>query len=162
LRLPAKQGMTGTMDALLGWLGGFYVQVKALHVIATFFWIAGLFMLPRYLVYQCAETPGSPGDRLWVDRTARLRKIILTPALIAVWLLGLMVASSYGLAGSGWIHAKIALVLVLSGYQGWMVGIARKMAAGQRPKSEKSLRLANEIPALFTILLVVLAILKPF
>ncbi|QMW24734.1 CopD family protein [Sandaracinobacteroides saxicola] len=147
---------------MMGWLGGFYVQVKALHVIVTFFWIAGLFMLPRYLVYQAGETPGSPEDLKWTERTARLRRIILNPALIAVWILGLMVATSYGLAGSGWIHAKIFLVLLLSGYHGWAVGMSKKMAAGQRPMAEKSLRYLNEVPAFFTILLVGLAILKPF
>ena len=150
------------MDALTGWLGGLYMPIKAAHVAVTFFWIAGLFMLPRYLAYQAQEAPGSEQDRKWAERTAKLRKIILTPALGAVWVLGLMVATSYGLSGAGWIHAKIALALLLSGYHGWMVGISRKMAAGERPLSEKSLRLWNEVPALGTILFVFLAILKPF
>ena len=150
------------MDALQGWLGNLYPSVKAAHVTVTFFWIAGLFMLPRYLAYQAQEVPGSPQDRKWVERTGKLRKIILTPALIAVWVLGLSVATSYGLAGAGWIHAKLALALLLSGYHGWMVGISKKMAAGQRPLAEKALRLWNEVPALATILFVFLAILKPF
>lgn len=150
------------MDALTGWLGNLYPTAKAAHVVATFFWIAGLFMLPRYLAYQAQEAPGTPPDAKWVERTAKLRKIILTPALLAVWLLGLMVATSYGLAGAGWIHAKLALALLLSGYHGWMVGLSKKMAAGNRPLSEKALRLWNEVPALATILFVFLAILKPF
>lgn len=150
------------MNAAMGFLGGAYIWVKALHVIVTFFWMAGLFMLPRYLVYQHGEVPGSPADRQWTERTRRLRRIILTPSLIAVWVLGLMAALSYGLATTGWLHIKIALVLLLSGYHGWMVGLSRKMAAGARPVAEGPLRLMNELPALATFLIVPLAILKPF
>jgi putative membrane protein len=150
------------MTATTGWLGDAYLWVKAAHVILTFFWVAGLFMLPRYLVYQHAETPGSPQDRLWTERTARLRRIILTPAMVLVWVLGLAAALSYGLAGNGWIHAKIAIALLLTGYHGWAVALSKKMAAGSRPVAEKPLRLLNEVPALATILLVGLAILKPF
>jgi len=150
------------METLTGWLGGLYMPIKAAHATITFFWIAGLFMLPRYLAYQAQEAPGSEQDLKWAERTAKLRKIILTPSLIAVWVLGLMVATSYGMAGAGWIHTKITLALLLSGYHGWMVGMAKKMAAGQRPMSEKKLRLWNEVPALATIIFVFLAILKPF
>ncbi len=150
------------MEALTGWLGGFYMPMKAAHATVTFFWIAGLFMLPRYLAYQAQEAPGSEQDRKWAERTGKLRTIILTPSLVAVWLLGLMVATSYGMAGAGWIHTKIALAVLLSGYHGWMVGVSRKMATGARPLSEKSLRRWNEVPALATILFVFLAILKPF
>jgi putative membrane protein len=98
----------------------------------------------------------------WRDRTARIRRIILTPSLVATWILGLAVATSYGFAGAGWIHTKIFLVVLLSGYHGWMVGLSKKMARGERPIAERALRLWNEVPALFTILLVSLAILKPF
>jgi putative membrane protein len=150
------------MDFALGWLGSGYMAVKALHVIATFFWVAGLFMLPRYLVYQSEGIPGSPEDQRWVSRIRRLRAIILTPSLVLVWLLGLMIAFSYGLRGAGWLHAKIMLVLLLSAYHGWMVGVAARMARGERPLSERALRLWNEVPALFTIILVFLAVMKPF
>ena len=92
----------------------------------------------------------------------RIRRIILVPSLIAVWLLGLAIAVSYGFAQAGWIHAKITLALLLSGYQGWMTSIAKRMAHGERPVSERTLRLWNEVPALFTILMVALAVLKPF
>jgi Predicted membrane protein len=150
------------MAGLIGWMGGTYAWVKALHVIVTVFWIAGLFMLPRYLAYQAAEAPGTAEDAKWVARTARLRRIILTPSLVLVWATGLAVAFHYGLASAGWIHAKITLALLLSGYHGWMTGLARRMAGGARPVPEKALRLWNEVPALFTILMVTLAVVKPF
>lgn len=150
------------MDNLIGWLGAAYMPLKALHVIATFFWIAGLFLLPRYLVHQAAVPVGSPEDMNWRVRTVRIRRIILLPSLILVWVLGLAVATSYGFKAAGWIHAKLLLAFLLSGYQGWISGVARRMAAGERPVSERALRLWNEVPALFTVLLVGLAVLKPF
>ena len=76
------------MDALIGWLGAAYMPVKAAHVIVTFFWIAGLFILPRYLVHQAGEAPGSAENAKWAERTARLRRIILTPSIVLAWLLG--------------------------------------------------------------------------
>lgn len=150
------------MDDLVGWLGGAYLPLKAAHVVVTFFWIAGLFILPRYLVHQAGVPVGSAEDLNWRERTGQVRRIILVPALIAVWVLGLMLATSHGLAEAGWIHGKIAIALLLSGYQGWISGVARRMAAGERPVAERTLRLWNEAPALATILLVSLAILKPF
>ncbi len=147
---------------MVGWLGGAYDWVKALHVIAVIFWIAGLFMLPRFLVYQMATVPGSPEDALWNERNARILRIIVNPGIVLVWILGLMVATSYGFAGAGWLHAKIAVVVLLSGYHGWLSGTAKKFARGVRPYSERTLRLLNEVPALATIVIVVLVVVKPF
>ena len=138
------------------------MPLKAAHVVVVMFWMAGLFMLPRYLVHQASVPVGSAEDLNWRERTARIRRIILTPAMLLSWILGLSLAASYGLAGSGWIHAKIALVAGLSGYQGWMVATAKKMARGERPVSGRRLRILNEVPALFIILIVTLAVLKPF
>ena len=146
---------------MTGWLGDAYDWVKAFHVIAVIFWIAGLFMLPRFLVYQMASAPGSVEDKLWNERNARITRIILTPGLVLVWVLGLMVATSWGFAGQTWLHAKIVLVLLLSGYHGWLSATAKKFARGQRPYAEKTLRLLNEVPALATIVIVILAIVKP-
>lgn len=148
------------MDDLLGWLGPAYVWVKALHVILVIYWVAGLLILPRYLAYQAEEAPGSPEDARWHPRIARLRRIILTPGLVLVWLTGIALATSYGLGGAGWLHTKITLVLLLSAYHGWAVATARRMAAGKRPLASRPLRLLNEIPALLVIPIVVLVITK--
>ena len=147
---------------MTGWLGGAYDWVKALHVIAVIFWIAGLFMLPRFLVYQMASPVGSAEDALWNHRNDRILSIIVNPGLVLVWVLGLMVATSYGFAGAGWLHVKIAVVVLLSGYHGWLAGTAKKFARGERPYAERTLRLLNEVPALATIVIVLLAVVKPF
>ena len=139
-----------------------YLWVKAAHVVAVIFWMAGLFMLPRFLVYHMETAVGSPEDAAWIEREARLKRIILTPGLIAVWLLGVTLAVSYGLAGQGWLHAKIAVVVLLSGYHGWAAATAAKFARGVRPYANRTLRLLNEVPALATILIVVLVVVKPF
>ncbi len=139
-----------------------YLWVKALHVIAVIFWMAGLFMLPRFLVYHMESAVGSSEDAAWIDRERRLKRIILTPGLIAVWILGITLAVSYGLAGQGWLHTKIFLVVLLSGYHGWASATASKFARGVRPYSNKTLRLLNEVPALATIAIVILVVVKPF
>ena len=150
---------------MTGWLGVAYPWVKAAHLIFMIFWVAGLFMLPRYLVYH-QEALGTPEAARWVEREGKIRRIILTPAMILVWVLGLALAANLGLfegqPGLGWLHAKLLLVVLLSGYNGWAVGYARKLAAGRPSLSGKALRGVNEVPALFTVLIVVLVIVKPF
>ena len=144
----------------IGWLGAAYPWVKAIHVVFVIFWMAGMFMLPRFLVYWHPVAVGSPENALWADRCARLKRIILNPGLVIVW--GLGIALGFQLGWPLWLWAKLVLVLGLSGFHGWMVGVARKFAAGERPYAEKTLRLANEIPSLVTIIVVVLVIVKPF
>jgi putative membrane protein len=150
------------MDGWIGFLGNAYPWVKAAHLIFVMFWIAGLFMLPRHIIYQVATTPGSAEDRVWIDRIAKLRAIILSPAMIIVWVLGLALAVNIGAFHEGWFHAKLAMVLALSGYHGWAVGLGRKVARGYRPASDTSLRFMNEIPGIATAIIVILVIVKPF
>jgi putative membrane protein len=139
-----------------------YLWIKAAHLIFVIFWIAGLFMLPRYYVYHQESPLGSPEEARWIDREAKLRTIILTPALVVVWVLGLLLAYLSGAWSEGWLHAKFALVLLLSGYHGWLVGYGRKLARGERALSGRTLRLMNEIPGIATAVIVILVITKPF
>ena len=132
------------------------------HIIFMVFWLAGLFMLPRQCIYMLDHAPGSEGEAKWAERMGKLRKIILTPSMIIVWVLGLMLAYAFGYFSNGWFHAKLTLVLVLTGYHGWLVGQTKKMARGKRPLSEKTLRMIGEVPGLLLVLIVVLVILKPF
>jgi putative membrane protein len=150
------------LSNLTGWLGLAYPWVKAAHVTFVIFWLAGLFLLPRLYVYHQESTPGSPEDRAWIEREARVRSIILTPAMIIVWILGLMLAFHLDLWGEGWFSAKLALVVALTGYQGWLGAYGKKLAAGQRPLSGKAVRMINEIPGIAAALIVVLVIVRPF
>jgi protoporphyrinogen IX oxidase len=139
-----------------------YLWLKAAHLIFVIFWMAGLFMLPRFFVYHQETEIGSVEDTKWVEREARLRKIILNPALIIVWVLGLLLAYQIGAFNQGWFHAKLLFVLILSGYHGWMTGYAKKLARGVRTLSDKKLRLLNEVPGIATAVIVILVIVKPF
>ncbi len=139
-----------------------YEWIKAGHVIFVIFWIAGLFMLPRYYIYHQEAAPGSDEEKRWIERERKLRNIIVTPSMILVWLFGILLATSGGFWQSGWLHAKLLLVLLLSGYHGYMIGYGKKLARGERPQSGTALRLMNEIPGIVVVLIVILVIVKPF
>ncbi len=146
----------------VGFLGAAYLWVKAAHLTFVIFWIAGLFIVPRYYIHHQATTPGSAEDRAWIEREDRARTIILMPAMLIVWALGLMLGVHLGVFAEGWFLAKLALVVLLSGYQGWIGAYGRKLATGHRELEDKTLRLMNEVPGIFTALIVVLVIVRPF
>ena len=150
------------MQELTGWLGAAYPWIKAAHIIFVIFWMAGLFLLPRFYVYHHATTPGSAEDRAWIEREDRARTIILTPAMLMVWAFGLMLAVHLGAFGQHWFSAKLALVVALTGYQGWLGLYGRKLAAGSRPLENRTLRIMNEVPGIATALIVVLVVVRPF
>jgi putative membrane protein len=139
-----------------------YDWIKAGHIIFVIFWIAGLFMLPRYYIYHQESAPGSAEEKKWIERERKLRHIIITPAMIMVWIFGLsmMWINQWWIAH--WFQLKFLLVLGLSTYHGWMVGYGRKLARGERPVSGRALRIMNEIPGLVVVVVVVLAVVKPF
>jgi len=139
-----------------------YLWIKAAHIIFVIFWIAGLFLLPRYYVYHQESTPGSQEERRWIDRERKLRNIIITPSMILVWILGITLATVGHWWSSGWLMAKLAIVIGLSAYHGYMVGYGKKLARGERPVSGKALRIMNEIPGIAAAAIVILVVLKPF
>ena len=150
------------MSEFTGFLGVAYLWVKAAHLTFVIFWMAGLFLLPRFYVYHQATTPGSAEDRQWIEREDRARTIILMPAMIIVWVLGLMLAVHLDAFHQGWFIAKLALVVGLTGYQGWASAYGRKLASGMRPLENRTLRIMNEIPGIAAAIIVVLVIVRPF
>ncbi|HEY0011897.1 MAG TPA: CopD family protein [Allosphingosinicella sp.] len=139
-----------------------YAWIKAAHLIFVIFWIAGLFMLPRYYVYHQEALAGSAEEKKWIERETKLRNIIITPAMVMVWLLGLTLAYIVDAWSQPWFIVKILLVIGLSAYHGWMVGYGKKLARGERPVSGRTLRMMNEIPGVATTFIVILVIVKPF
>ena len=139
-----------------------YPWLKAGHVIFVIFWVAGLFMLPRFYVYHQESAPGSEEEKRWIEREKKLRTIIITPAMILVWIFGLLLAHITGAWSQPWFLAKFAIVVALSGYHGWMVDYGRKLEKGIRPVSGRALRIMNEVPGLAVVLIVVLVIVRPF
>jgi protoporphyrinogen IX oxidase len=139
-----------------------YAWIKAGHVIFVIFWMAGLFMLPRFYVYHQEAAPGSAEEARWIERERKLRHIIITPAMLLVWIFGVTLAWISGAWNEAWLQLKFLIVLALSAYHGWMIAYGRKLAKGERPVSGRSLRLMNEVPGLATVIIVILVIVKPF
>lgn len=141
-----------------------YDWLRALHIIFMVAWMAALLMLPRLLVYQMQGQPQEPLFDTMVSAVERLRRIIMNPAMILTWVFGLlMLAKNWdNLAGQPWIWAKLTLVVALSGVHGWMLGLARRMKAGARPVTEKTLRLLNEVPFLIAIAAIIFVVVQPF
>ncbi len=139
-----------------------YLWLKAAHIIFVIFWMAGLFMLPRFFVYHQEAAEGSPEEAAWIDRERKLLKIILLPSIIVVWLAGLSLLGTGMVSIGGWFHAKLLLVFLLSGYHGYLGSYAKKLARGERPITGKRLRLLNEVPGVAVVLIVILVVVKPF
>ena len=143
-------------------LGVTYLWLKAGHIVFVIFWMAGLFMLPRFFVYHQESAPESPENALWITRERKLLKIILWPSLILAWVLGWALAISTDAFGQGWFHAKLALVLALTAYHVWMAGYAAALARGERKLTGKRLRMLNEVPGIAAALIVILVVVRPF
>jgi putative membrane protein len=155
--------ITVVLAGLLVWWhpSEFYLWFKALHIIAIIAWMAGMLYLPRLFVYHCSAPVGSPQSETFKVMERRLLHAIINPAMVASWVLGLWLAYDAGFFRSGWLHAKLALVLALSAVHGMMVRWVRDFAADQNQHSEKFYRIINEVPTLLMIGIVLLVVLKP-
>ncbi|PWR22481.1 protoporphyrinogen oxidase HemJ [Zavarzinia aquatilis] len=140
-----------------------YNALKALHIMSFTAWMAGMFYLPRLFVYHSDKAIGSEASETFKVMERRLLKAIINPAMIATWIFGLslMVATQAWSAG-GWFHAKMLLVLVMSGVHGMLVGQVRRFGRDERPHGARFYRVLNEVPTLLFIGIVVLVVLKPF
>ena len=150
---------------MIDWLasGPVYLTIKALHIAAVIFWMAGMLYLPRLFVYHHQAEAGGELEGALQTQERNLLKIIMNPALIAVWLLAItMIVANPALFSAGWFHAKLLLVLILSGLHGFYAASAKKFLNGDRPRSEKFWRMINEVPAIGAIIIVVFAVTKPF
>ena len=147
---------------MVGFLGGAYLWVKALHIIAVIAWMAGMLYLPRLFVYHCAAEPGSPQSETFKVMERRLLRGIINPAMIGTWILGFMLVAHDGLWGAGWMHAKFALViamqLVHAGFARWR----RQFATDSNRHSARFYRIMNEVPAALMVAIVFFVVLRPF
>ena len=139
-----------------------YLWLKAFHVIAVVAWMAGMLYLPRLFVYHCDAEIGSKQSETFKVMERRLLKVIINPAMIITWIAGLFLAWSGHWFSFGWLHAKLALVLVLSAVHGFFSRWLKDFAADRRPRSQKFYRIINEVPTVLMILIVIMVIVKPF
>lgn len=139
-----------------------YLWIKALHIIAVISWMAGLFYLPRLFIYHTDAAPGSDQSETFKVMEQRLIRIIMNPAMMISWVLGLYLAwSVYGFSG-GWLHAKIALVIAMTGTHVYFTRSARRFARDENTRNARHWRLMNEAPTLLMIAIVILVVVKPF
>ncbi len=147
---------------MTGLLAPYYLWLKALHIIAVIAWMAGMLYLPRLFVYHCDVTPGTAEYDRFVTMEARLMRIIVNPSMIAVWVFGILLAFAADAWAQHWLHAKLALVVGLSGLHGMFSRWRRDFERGENKRSRRFYRIANEVPAVLMILIVFLVVLKPF
>ena len=139
-----------------------YLWIKSIHVIAVISWMAGLLYLPRLFVYHSVEAKGGSSSELLKIMVRRLLKFIMNPAMIVVWFSGLWLAYSAGYWKDFWFAGKVFLVVVLSGFHGFLSAEQRRFENDGDRKAQKFYRVANEVPTLIMIFVVCLVIFKPF
>jgi putative membrane protein len=144
-----------------------YEWIKAFHIIAVIAWMAGMLYLPRLFVYHCAAETGSVQSETFKVMERRLLRAIINPAMVVTWVFGLWLAwlgpdSRYGWFASGWLWAKIILVLGLSAVHGLLARWRKDFAQDRNRHSHKFYRIINEVPTVLMILIVLLVVLKPF
>lgn len=139
-----------------------YLLLKTLHVVSVIAWMAGLLYLPRLFVYHCEAEAGSAQSETFKVMERRLLRAIMNPAMIASWIFGLATAWVGHLFTDGWFHVKIILVLALTGAHMAMAKWRREFAEDRNTRPQKFYRIANEIPTILMIVIVILVIFKPF
>lgn len=139
-----------------------YLWIKALHVISVIAWMAGMLYLPRLFVYHVDAPKGSQQSETFKIMERRLLKAIINPAMIATWVFGVAMVVMGDLWDQPWFLAKFALVLILSGVHGLFARWQRDFANDANTRPAKTYRIANEVPTLLMIGIVILVIVKPF
>ena len=137
-----------------------YLAVKALHIVSMVAWFAGLFYLPRLFVYHMEQPEAAPTLTLMERKLARY---IMLPAALGTFAFGLLLLlMNPGLLAMGWLHAKLALVVVLAGYHASLEVFRRRLHNGRNTRSGRFFRMYNEVPTLLLLIIVLLAVTKPF
>ena len=140
-----------------------YLWVKALHIIFVIALMGGLLVYPRYKIHQLSSQPGELLFETMKAASDRLRKIILNPSLVLVWVFGItMLVMNQSLLGEAWMHVKLSLALILSGLHGYFIGIGKKIDRGVDTVTARRLRMMNEVPFLLMIGIVIMVIVRPF
>jgi len=139
-----------------------YLWIKAFHIIAVIAWMAGMLYLPRLFVYHAVAAPGSPQSETFKVMERRLLRVIMAPALVVTWLLGIWLVLNGQFLGAGWFHAKLLLVVAMTALNGLFSRWAGYFDRDQNPHSQKFYRIINEVVTVLLIFIVILVTVKPF
>ncbi|MBS0275807.1 MAG: protoporphyrinogen oxidase HemJ [Proteobacteria bacterium] len=137
--------------------------IRAFHVISVIAWMSGMLYLPRLFVYHTQVAIGSAESERFKIMERKLLRVIINPAMIATWVFGLLqIWLIPGILEEHWLHAKLALVIIMSGLHGYFATCMKRFARDANDKSERFYRILNEVPALLMALIVILVIVQPF
>ena len=141
-----------------------YPWVKSLHIISMVAWMAAMLYLPRLFVYHCDTKPGSTDSERFKVMEYRLLKQIANPAMIATWVFGILLVLTPGVINwsAGWWHVKLLCVLLLSGFHGATSKWRREFMEDRNTRPQRFYRIANEVPTLLLIVIVIMVIVRPF
>ena len=140
-----------------------YSWIKAFHIIAVMSWMAGMLYLPRLFVYHARARKGFEPSETFKIMERRLLRYIMTPAMLASFLFGgLMLWANPALLEQPWMHGKLLLVFLMAGVHGFLAKSVKTFAKDKNTRSDRFYRYLNEVPTLFMVLIVILAVLKPF
>ena len=149
----------------MDFLTPFYPWIKSLHLIAVISWMAGMLYLPRLFVYHVETNP----DHINFDETLvrwefLLMKRIINPAMTVTWVCGFLLLLTPGVIdwSQGWIWVKLASVITMSGFHGFLSKQRKLLAAGERPYTGHQYRMLNEVPTVLMIIIVIMVIARPF
>jgi putative membrane protein len=141
---------------------GLYLWIKAIHVIAVMSWMAGMLYLPRLFIYHCDAEPGSVQSETFKVMERRLLRVIMNPAMIISWSMGVWIAWSGVHFLDIWFLVKFACVIALSAVHGMFAKAVRLFAEDRNDRSPRYWRMMNEAPTLLMIAILILVIVKPF
>ena len=148
---------------MMEFLSSIFLWIKALHIIAVIAFMAGMLYLPRLFVYHTETQIGSSESERFKVMERKLLRAIISPSLVAVWLLGLTLAMTEpGVVHEGWMQAKICLVVALSAMHGLYARWVKEFARDIRRYPQRVYRIWNEVPALLMVIIVILVVVKPF
>lgn len=140
-----------------------YLWIKALHIMSVIAWMAGLFYLPRLFVYHAEEIDaGASADALFQRMEEKLLRIIMTPAMIASWVLGLLLVVTPGVVdwGAAWPWTKFGGLVGMTWFHGWLSQRRKDFALGQNQLSGRRYRIMNEVPTVLMVVIVISVVLK--
>jgi putative membrane protein len=141
----------------------YYLWFKAFHIIAVISWMAGMLYLPRLFVYHADAEKGSELSETLKIMERKLLRIIINPAMVLTWLLGLcMLSANTALLSGGWMHVKLGALLLLSAFHGLLARWRKVFLRDENKKSSKFYRKINEIPTVLLIVIVIMVIVRPF
>jgi putative membrane protein len=141
-----------------------YPWTLSFHVISLIAWMAGMFYLPRLYVYHCQVAVGSGESERFKIMERRLLKQIMTPAMIATWFFGILLVLTPGIITwhQGWWYVKLVSVILLTGFHGAMSKWRKDFLNDRNQRPERFYRIANEVPTILMVVIVIMVIVQPF